>query len=244
MYWYGLFFRGQAGIDELIGIANEAAFQDAVTPRIDGSWCSVDAFFDSSSPYTNSYESLSAFCLTNNPYNNYTSSYIDLPFLVKYDGVGAAYDPDYVDDDTYRCFVEQVYLNALSGFLTMTFQDAGNTTADGEPLPETPVAAEVYRTVEYNPLSGSAYGNIQENYQRSIDRAAAVVRRIKDSNNIPITFDENGIVDAIENGLDGLDNYAGAKRRLLEFVIAERTKPYNSDVSARVQLDDTNASVQ
>jgi hypothetical protein len=59
-------------------------------------------------------------------------------------------------------------------------------------------------------------------------------RKFKLQNGIDVNFDENGICDRIEQGLDSLENYSGAELALLEMVFAKR-----SDVLKSSDVGDT-----
>ena len=103
--------------------------------------------------------------------------------------------------EKYEDYIENIFRNLLSDFLELRYNDTTKTRILG--------------TLVDDDLRGYTISS----YYSLKDEA---IQQFRDRYGIPVTFDEQTIVDNIDNGTDFLDNYIGFQRELLEMEIARR----------------------
>ena len=105
--------------------------------------------------------------------------------------------------EDYDRYVKGVFKTLISGFLDLEYNDFGNT--------------KVRSMITQDDLRGYQLSSFDEGSEDSL-------RAFKNENNIPASFDERTIVDAIDSGQDSLENYHGAQLELLEMEIQLRAQ--------------------
>lgn len=132
----------------------------------------------------------------------------------------------YVDESKYREYMKSLYCTLLSGFVTMRYN---TKLEDVKPI-------YCYLRDEYYKTNA---------YYESIDNSADSRRRFKNKNNIPLSFDEKSIVDAIDQGTDSLDNYFGAELELVNLEISYRARTLSfSSVDSSYVNDAAGSSIE
>lgn len=125
------------------------------------------------------------------------------------------YDNDSSDyDNTYWAYVENVYYSLMLDFLNLQYN---------KPLSEMSAFGISSNLVKDNLTDKDGYfiydGSIPY-YEMNDVSAIEELKRQYDVG----AFDESKIVDAIDEGTDSLDNYAGAQLKILEAEISRRAK--------------------
>lgn len=120
----------------------------------------------------------------------------------------------YVDEDAYSDFVYAVYYRVLSSFVYMQYADA-----------EAGLPSEnqyIYQYIQEQLLADQAYAGqaTQTSYE-------STMASLKIQYNIGKDFDQEAIVDSIENGYDSFDNYSIFQQKILEQEIHRRQATYS-----------------
>lgn len=118
---------------------------------------------------------------------------------------------DVFDDDKYRSFISDSYKNLLSCFLDLEYNMDPARDDDG-------VLCAYYIRKSSSFLDQYRKQNSPILQQSSYDEFLT----FKEENGISPSFDQDSIVDDIEQGIDSLDNYTGYERELLNLEISRR----------------------
>lgn len=120
-----------------------------------------------------------------------------------YDQYKISVDETVFNSEMYENYIKKIFKNLLSDFLELNYNDTPKT--------------KIIDTFTEDDLRGytiSSYYSLKDSN----------IQQFRDKYIIPASFDEQEIVDAIDNGKDFLDNYVGFELELLKLEIARRAQ--------------------
>ena len=137
--------------------------------------------------------------------------------------VDSVLDYRYPVGGNYYDFVVSSFIDVLSGFLNLTYEEGGSTPIYREP------ETDDYDTI-YNELSRR-----RDKYMRQYEEGTVEYerRQYKICNGVPLGFDECAVLDKIEAGMDLEENYSGAELKLIQMEREYREKPVNRNKTSR-----------
>ena len=115
-----------------------------------------------------------------------------------------------ITNEKYFNYVKSVFAELLSSYLEMRYNVTSVDIGGGEILP-------IYCYIKDEYLQNS-------NYYKNRAQLTSDSMQFKRINNIPLSFNEQSIVDNIDAGADSLENYTGSFRQLLDIEIARRAR--------------------
>lgn len=118
-----------------------------------------------------------------------------------------------LDDYKYQQFLQQVYLKVLSSFVFMQYADAEN-------------GLSTQNQCIYQYLKDELRGEQLDPSIEQLNEYDRQIQNLKIKYNIDKTFDQQKIVDDIENGIDSYDNYNLYQQQILSFEIQHRQSTY------------------
>ena len=130
----------------------------------------------------------------------------------------------YVDEEAYSNYLSAAYRSILNGFVFMKYADAEN----GLPTDK----QYIYEYIQNDILAGQQAATQFQQTQYEED-----ISKLKIQYNIDKSFDQEAIVDNIENGYDSYSNYNIFQQQVLDYEIKRRQetyayyKPYEQDGS-------------
>lgn len=119
----------------------------------------------------------------------------------------------YVDEKQYEKFLKDVYNEVLTSFVYMKYADA-----------EVGLSTEheyIYQYIKNELMAGQQVADV---FQQTPYQAA--ISKLKIQYNINKSFNQEAIVDAIENGYDSYENYNIYQQQILDYEIRHRQDTY------------------
>lgn len=131
---------------------------------------------------------------------------------------------DTVDEALYDQYVANVFKTLISDFLDLKYNN----------VYETPVR----ETLTQEDILGYSLSSFEKKYDEQ-------VAALKEKYGITDSFDEQEIVDNIDNGTDFIENYDGYQLEIIKAEIARRARTLNSELSSiKSALDQTYSSAE
>ena len=123
-----------------------------------------------------------------------------------------------IDDDRYQQFLEQLYYQVLNNFVFLKYADAENGLRIDTQY------TYIYEYIQNELLSHTNALATQQRTQYDKD-----ISELKIKYNIGKSFNQEAIVDSIENGYDSLSNYNTYEQQLLKYEIQYRQSTYSTE---------------
>lgn len=135
-------------------------------------------------------------------------------------------DSKYINEDQYEQFLKTIYYSVLTSFVYLPYADAENGLPSEHDY--------IYEYI-YNDL---ITGQMTYDYDQ-YTQYQSTIAQLKAKYNISKSFNQEAIVDDIENGYDSFDNYNTFEQQILKYEVERRQQTY----SAKKEYDQSNATL-
>lgn len=135
-------------------------------------------------------------------------------------------DSKYINEDQYEQFLKTIYYSVLTSFVYLPYADAENGLPSEHDC--------IYEYI-YNDL---IVGQMTYDYDQ-YTQYQSTIAQLKAKYSISKSFNQEAIVDDIENGYDSFDNYNTFEQQILKYEVERRQQTY----SAKKEYDQSNATL-